>query len=283
MKKYKKFFIQLFHSWDKDQAFTHGAALSFYTITALPAFLLIIFFLANFFVDKQTISTHIIHSFSLVFTEKALDVIAQILQSLPEEQHLSFGLFLSAVFFLTTASGIFGQIQSSLNQIWNVESKEKKSWKKFFFNQAILFLMFFFLGLLFIFSLIFESVFSLGSHFLSQFVSLPFQMIHLFTAVFNFFTLVFIVTLLFQFLPHAKISLKDSVYGALFTATLFTLGKFLLSIYFARMQVGSGYGATGSIILLLLWIYYSSQVFFLGAEFTKNFSNSFGSKIKIRK
>jgi len=283
MKKLKRLMVQTIQCWKKDGALTQGAALSFYTITALPALLLGIFALSSFVLDKSEVQYQLLNSAAILFGERGLEVVGQILSNVPSNQTLTLTTLFSILFLLFTASGIFGQLQASLNRIWNVAPKPNQGIHRFFLNQALLFLMILLLGLLFISSIIFESIFSFGSHLLAQLVTLPFDVLVPVSIIISFLLLIVIFTLLFHLLPDAKISWKDSYIGAVFTTFLFTIGKFLIGFYLSHTNIASAYGAAGSVILLLMWIYYSSQVFFLGAEFTQNFSNTYGSKIKPTK
>lgn len=283
MKKVRKLLFQTLRCWKKDGALTLGAALSFYTITALPALLLGTYALASFFLDKSEVQHKLIASATLLFGDKGMDVVKQILSNVPGSQTLTLATFFSVLFLLFTASGIFGQLQSSLNKIWDIEPKPNQGIKRFFFNKALLFLMVLLLGILFLVSIIFESAFAFGSHFLSYFVVLPFDILQPLSMVISFLLLIVIFTLLFYLLPDVKISWKDSALGAVFTTILFTFGKFLIGFYLSHTNIASSYGAAGSVILLLLWIYYSSQVLFFGAEFTQNYANTYGSKIKPTK
>lgn len=278
MKKIKKFILQTFQCWYKDKALTQGAALSFYIITALPAFLLGVFFLATFLLEKQEIQLQIIRTSQLFFGSTGNDIVEQILQNI-HTPSFTLPTIISIIFLLFSATAIFEHLQSSFNSMWNIKPKILGV-KDFLLNHIILLLMVGVLEVLFIFSLLIESILSLGSDFLSQFVTLPFDLLQPLSMIVSFVLLIIIFVLLFKFLPAAKISWRDSFIGATVTTLLFTGGKFLLGFYLATTNIASAYGATGSLILLLLWIYYSSLTVFLGAEFTQNFANTYGSKIK---
>lgn len=278
-KKFRSFILETFRCWYKDHALTQGAALSFYIITALPAFLLGIFFLATFLLKKQEVQTQILRATEIFFGAQGIDIFTQMIENVPHIDSFTFPTLISILFLFLSATTIFEHLQNSFNTMWNIKTKNTGI-KKFLFNQALLILMFILLEILFIASIVAESLLSFGSRFLNEFISLPFDLLQVISMVLSFVLLTFIFVLLFKFLPAAKISWKDSFIGALVTTLLFTLGKFLLGFYFKTTSIGSAYGAAGSLILLLLWVYYSSLTVFLGAEFTQNYANTYGSKIK---
>jgi len=181
---------------------------------------------------------------------------------------------------LIGASGVFAEIKDSINYIWGIEAKPKRGMIKYLYNRLMSFSMIGSLGFLLLVGLIVNSVVDILSDRLANI--LPQNTVFLFyvvntVIVFSIITLLF--TIIFKTLPDGKIALRDCTIGASFTAFLFMIGKFAIGYYLGSYNMASIYGAAGSIIIILVWVYYSAIILYFGAEFTKVFAYTHGKKI----
>jgi membrane protein len=172
-------------------------------------------------------------------------------------------------------------MQDSINQIWRVKAKPEKGWEKMLINRVLSFSMIMGLGFLLIASLIINGLILALSDQLSQyFPDLTILVINIFNVGLTFIIISALFAIIFKFLPDVEIGWKDVRIGAFFTAILFIVGKFLIGIYIEKVGPGSAYGAAGSIIVILVWVYYTSAILYFGAEFTQVYSECYGGKIK---
>ncbi len=191
---------------------------------------------------------------------------------------------ISAVTLFFGALGVFGELQNSLNTIWEVKPKPAKNIidgiKRFVGRRLLSFTMVLGIGFLLLASLVMSAALSA----LGGYIGTRWLVADLWLQAINFFISFGVITLLFamifKLLPEVKMAWKDVWLGAAFTSALFTLGKSLIGLYLGRSQVGSTFGAAGSLAILLIWIYYSAQILFFGAEFTQVYANRYGSKIE---
>jgi membrane protein len=190
---------------------------------------------------------------------------------------------IGAVTLLVGALGVFGELQNSLNTIWEVKPKPAKGLvdglKRFVIKRLISFTMVLGIGFLLLASLVISAALSaLGEYIGTRWLLADFWL-SLINFVISFIVITFLFAMMFKFLPEIKIAWKDVWLGAAVTSALFTLGKFLIGLYLGRSEVGTTFGAAGSLAILLIWIYYSAQILLFGAEFTQVYANRYGSRI----
>src|SRR5690606_5334067 len=178
------------------------------------------------------------------------------------------------------ASGAFAQLQDSLNTIWEVKPKEGRGIKGMLRDRFLSFSMVLVIGFLLLVSLAISAVLSGIGKFLADLLPMPGAVMQALNFGISFAVTSLLFALIFKVLPDAEIRWRDVWVGAAVTALLFSVGRFLIGLYLGRSSVGSPYGAAGSLVVLLLWVYYSSQILFLGAEFTQVYTNRFGRKIR---
>ncbi len=280
MKKFKNFFVRTFDSWKKDGALSEGAALSFYTIVAFPALILSLLFVAGIFLEKETIQKELIFQSHLLFGNQGTVIVEQIIQNVPSQNTLKLASVFTLAILLFGAMGFFEQLQTALNKIWNVTPKTHLGWKGFFKNKALTFLMVLGLGGLIILTLFIEFILSFVLPFVQAKIALSADLLQMAGLSLGFLITTFVFAFMYKYLPQVKIQWRDVFIGAIITSILFTLGKYIIGFYLGKSQIATAYGAAGSLVAFLLWVYYSSQVIFLGAEFTQSYANTYGSKIK---
>lgn len=267
-----------------DNAIKLSAALSYYTIFALPPLLILIITLAGFFFGKDAVTGELYGQINgLVGNAAAIQIQAAI-----KNVELSGDNFLATVIggsmLLIGASGVFAEIQSSINFIWGLRAQPDKALKSFLKNRLMSFSMIASLGFLMMVSLIVNFIFDIMKSKLMEFF--PEGIVYLFyilnfLVVFGTITLLFLI--IFKTLPDGKIKSRDAGLGSALTAILFLIGKFAISLYLQNSNVASVYGAAGSVIVILVWVYYSSIILYFGAEFTKVYAKKYGGNISPSK
>ena len=272
-----------YQEWQKDRASRLSAALAYYTIFSLAPVLIIVIAVTGLFWQQQAVHEQLISQIrGLVGTDGAR-FISNMLTSASNPARSIAATILGIITLIFGALGVFNELHNSLNIIWNVKEEEPKNFlesvKKTISDRFLSFTMILGIGFLLLVSLVISTALSavqntLGIAFpLSGFI---WQMINLVVSI-GVITLLF--ALIYKVLPDAEIAWRDVWLGAFVTAVLFSLGKLLIGLYLGNSAVASSFGAAGSLVLLLIWIYYSAQILFFGAEFTQVYANNYGSKI----
>jgi membrane protein len=270
-----------FTSWNKADPFRQGAIISYYAIFSIPALLVIIISAAGFFFGKEAVSGQISNQITAAMGEETASQLEEIVAHASESKNTVLASIIGVITLIVGATGVFVQLQKSLDLIWEVEVKTKKAWLKSLKDRLFSFGLILSIGFLLLVSLMISAGLSAFSEWIKA--SLPDFMMVVFwiiSFVINFAVITALFALMFRILPDAKILWKDVWLGAMITAILFIIGKFALGLYFGKANPGSAYGAAGSIILLMLWVNYSSMIVFLGAEYTKQVALHFGREIE---
>ena len=261
----------------EDGALSRGAAIAFYTVTSIAPVLLIVIAIAGLAFGRDAAQNAITAQLSGLMGQQTADVIQSAIASASTTSSSIWATLIGIATLILTASGVFGEMQTALNAIWKAKPKGTTVSRLIRARAASLGLVAA-LGFLLMVSLVVSTGLTAFGNYL-DFV-LPFGRVVL--IVLNGVVSVLLISLLFaaiyKVLPDRTIEWRDVAVGAVATALLFTLGKSLISWYLGSSAVASSFGAAGGLIVLLLWVYYSAQIFLLGAEFTKVFANRAGSK-----
>lgn len=271
---------EAFAEWNSSTATRDSASLAYYAIFSIPGLLVIIIWIAGNFFGQEAIQGEISNQINdLMGEETAKSIEEMIASALIDKQNIFMkivGVF-SLVFGATT---IFFQLQKSLNSLWDVEAAPKKALVKFFLDRANSLGMILVIGFLLMITMLLSTVISLFNNFITTQLGLEtYIFMEVVNYVIGFLIVVLVFAFMFKVLPDVQISWKSVWTGAILTAVLFTLGKFLLSLYFAEFKPTSAFGKAGTIILIMMWINYSCMLIFFGAEFTKIYSLKRGYKI----
>ena len=267
---------ETFRQWDAHRVPKMGAALSFYTVFSLAPLSIIVLSLLSLVVERNAARAEIVSQFRNFVGDQGAEMMELILR---ETAATSTGLFetLSGfVILLVGASGVFGELQDSLNQIWGVSSKRHPVFtlvKERVFSFGMVFVM----GFLMLVSLLSSAAVAVaGGRLHARFPALdgPWAWGN---DVISLLVVAMLFALIFRLVPDVSITWKDVWIGALIAAVLFELGRFLLGFNFGRSAFASRYGAAGSLIIILIWVYYSAQILFFGAAFTRVYALSYGS------
>ncbi len=281
MLRYWRVFKRAGSDFIDDNGMKLSASLSYYTIFAIGPVLIIIISLAGLFYGKEAVQGKIYYQLNGLLGSSAALQVQEIIKNIEKSQFSASGAILGFGVFLIGATGVFTEMQDSINYIWSVKAKPQKGWLKLLVNRVVSFSLIISFGFILLVSLIIHALVDLLH---DRFVHLFDEVsVYFFQAV-NYVLLLTIITVLFaiifKVLPDARIKWKDALIGAAFTSGLFIIGKFLIGLYIANSTIGVTYGAAASLVLILLWVYYSSIILYFGAEFTKVYALSYGSGIQ---
>jgi membrane protein len=267
--------------FNDDNAFKLAASLSYSMIFAIGPLLIVVISLAGIFWGQQAVEGKIYLQIKDLVGNAAAVQIQDFIKYIQQSQHTMAGAIVGGVVLVIGATGVFTEIQGSINYIWAIQAKPKKGWLYLLISRLISFSLIVVFGFISMVSLVINSLMDLLSDFLVRYFS------HL--TVYFFYgvnlLLVLAVTVLlfmiiFRILPDAIIRWRDAFVGAVFTGALFMLGKLLISIYLSHSNIGMMYGAAASVMIILVWVYYSSIILYFGAEFTKSYAIRHGSGIR---
>ncbi|MBL7933504.1 MAG: YihY/virulence factor BrkB family protein [Bacteroidia bacterium] len=284
IKKHSSILKDTFNEFFEDNILKLSAALAYYTVFSLPAMIVVIVGLCSIFYKKEVIRGEIFSEMSTFIGKDMAIELEKILKmtTIYHDNFLAAAVGLAALLF--AASGMFGEIQDSINTIWGLKAKPKKGFVKLVLNRLISFAMVLVLGFMLTVSLLLNALLEGFFHrlevlFSEEVVSLIYIADHL---VMILVTALLIASIL-KVLPDAKIQWRDVWAGSVTTCVLFMLGKFLIGYYLSHSASVSAYGAAGSIILVLLWVYYSAIILYFGAEFTQVYARHHNRKIQPNK
>jgi membrane protein len=245
-----------------------GAALAFYSVLSLAPLVVIALSIVSLFFDPKTATAQFLSQMeSMVGTEGA-KAIQGMLENAQEPKTGAVAAVLGIVTLLFGASGVFGQLQEAMNSIWNVPAKKSGGIWEMIRSRFLSFAMVLGTGFLLLISLLLSAVIAGVGQQLGHIWPALEPLSHLANEVATFLAVTLLFAMMFKLLPDTRVAWRDVWVGAVLTAVLFTVGKLLIGLYLGKSAVGSAYGAAGSLVVLLVWIYYSAQILFFGAELT---------------
>jgi len=273
---------QTFNEWLQDKAPQLGAALAYYTVFSLAPLILVLLAIVGviFRDDPRGAWDRITQQMSYFLDQSAVQVVQDIAQKASQPGKSTIATIIGVALAIFGASGVFGQLQDALNTIWGVKAKPGGGIWAFLRARFLSFAMVAGICFLLLVSLAIEALLKGFSHYIQS--ALPGGMVIALTVylIFDFAVVVLLFAMIFKFLPDVEIQWRDVWIGAVLTAILFGIGKWLLGFYLGSGAAGSAYGAAGSLITLLLWVYYSSQILLFGAEFTQVYAARAGRAFK---
>jgi membrane protein len=268
--------------WIEDKAPQLGASLAYYTVFSLAPLILVLLSIVGvlFRNDPAGAWQKVTEQMGYFLDQSAVSVIQEIAQKAAEPgKKTLLASVIGVALALFGASGVFGQLQDALNTIWGVKAKPGAGIWGFLRARFLSFAMVGGICFLLLVSLVIESVLKGVSHYLQAVLPGGAGLAFTLYLIFDLLVMTLLFAAIFKFLPDAKIRWRDVWIGAVITTLLFVIGKWALGLYLGSGAAGSAYGAASSLITLLLWIYYSSQILLFGAEFTQVYADEFGSKI----
>src|SRR6266404_921705 len=273
---------QTFSEWLEDKAPQLGAALAYYTVFSLPPLILLWLAIVGvlFRSDPSGAWTRITEQMGYFLDRSALDVVQQIAQKAAQPNKSAAATITGIALALFGASGVFGQLQDALNTICGVKAKPGLSIRGFLRSRFLSFAMVGGVCFLLLVSLVIEGLLKGFSHYVQTHLPGGLTLALSIYLIFDACIVVLVFAMIFKFLPDVKLRWSDVWVGSILTAILFVIGKWALGFYLGSGAASSAYGAASSLITLLLWIYYSSQILLFGAEFTQVYAAPAGRAFK---
>ena len=269
--------------WREDGANRLAAALAYYTTFSLAPLLVLIIAIAGLAGGREAAQTQTMAQVEDLLGTDGRDFVQGMIESASKPATGLTATLLGAVTLLFGALGVFGELQNSLNTIWEVKPKPARGIldgiKRFILKRLLSFTMVLGVGFLLLASLVVSAALSAFSEYIGTRWAFADFWLELINFILSFIVITLLFGMIFKFLPEIKIAWKDIWLGAAVTSILFSLGKFLIGLYLGRSEVGNTFGAAGSMAILLIWVYYSAQILFFGAEFTQVYASRYGSRI----
>lgn len=257
-----------------------SSSLAYYTIFSLAPLLIIIISLSGLFLGQDAAEGKVYEQLSNFIGPDTASQLQTMIQNASLTGKSKFAAIIGVVTLIIGATTVFAQIQDTINFIWGIKPKPKKGWLNMLKNRFLSFSVIIGLGFLLLVSLTISTLIETFSNSLqAHFPHITFLFVYVINIIITLIVTTLIFGAIFKVLPDAKIKWTDVLAGAITTAILFMLAKFGISFYISKSNVGSTYGAAGSLVILLLWIYFSAMILYFGAEFTKAYAIEFGSEI----
>lgn len=276
---------QAFQEWNQDQASQLAAALAYYTLFSLAPLLILAIAIASLFFDNAAVRDQLMAQIESLVGGASADFVRKVLDNAnrPGETSGWVASVISVVLLIVGATGVLSQLQLSLNTIWKIEARPGVGIVDQFRKRLLSLGMVIAIGFLLLVSLVATSVISGFSGYLQTLMPGLDALAQLFNIGLAFGLTALLFAMMFKYLPDGVIAWRDVWFGAIATAFLFTVGKYLIGLYLGNSSFASSYGAAGSVIVLLVWVFYSAQILFYGAELTQVYSRRFGSQIRPNK
>lgn len=258
-----------------------SAALAYYTIFSLVPMLIIIIWISGIFYDPSQVQGELLTRMNQLLGPEAVKQIQEVMMNTKFDQGSGWAKTLGVATLILTAMGIFTEIQDSINTIWGLKPKPKKSFLKLVFNRLTSFSLLISVGFVLIVSLLINALISeLTLRVQYYFPTIPVILFYVINQAIIFSVLTFLFASIFKVLPDAKIKWKDVLAGAIITSVFFMGGKYLIGFYLEENATITAYGSAGSVIIILLWVYFSAVILFFGAEFTQAYLKLKGKNIE---
>ena len=274
-------FRDTFNQWSDREPFRSTAVIAFYTIFSLPGLLVIIINLAGYFYGEEAVTRRISSEIQGMIGGNTAKDIEAIIANASVHQDFTFASLVGIGTLIFGATGVFYQLQQTLNLIWEVKPEPKRKMLKMVMDRLFSFGLILAVGFLLLVSLILSAILAVLSDWVAFYFSETFYIVFRFLSIcLSLGVITFLFAAIFKFLPDAEVPWRDVWVGALVTALLFVLAKFALGLYFGHSNPASAYGAAGTVILIMLWVSYAGLILLFGAEFTRIYADRRGAKVK---
>ncbi len=271
---------KVFKEFSADNILKYSASLAYYTVFSIAPLLVIISTLSAIFFGREAVQGQVYEQLEGLVGSVAAVQIQDIIKNIHLTGNNFFASVVSVIILLIGATTLFGEVQDSFNKIWGLRIKAKKVWWKLILTRLLSFSLILCIGFIMIVSLVLNALVSAFGKFIGRYIhNFSVYFIEITEALLSLLVATFLFSLMFKWLPDAKIKWKDVLFGGLITAIFFTLGKLAIGFYLGKSNLTTLYGAAGSIIIIMVWVYYSSIILYLGAEFTKVHAKLYGGKI----
>ena len=264
-----------------DRGLKLSASLAYYTIFSFAPLLLLVISLAGLFFGRDAIQGQIFNEINGLIGNDAAAQIQEIIKNMELSGKTNSGLIIGSITLIIGATSVFAEIQQSINMIWKLKAKPKRGWVKILKDRFLSASLIVGLGFLLIVTFIVNGLLLILSEWMkSYFPDVTLVIFQVLNIAISFTVLTTLFGTIFKVLPDAKIAWKQVRVGAFFTSCLFMLGRFLIGLYIEKSNTGLAYGAAGSLIVILVWVYYTAAILYIGAEFTRVYADFKGSKIE---
>jgi membrane protein len=268
-----------FNEFNRDKVPRLAAALAYYTAFSVAPLIIVVIAIAGLAFGQEAVRGQLDNQIQGLVGAQAADAIQQMVASANQPETGTIASIIGVVTLLLGAGGLFGQLQDALNTVWGVEPKPNQGIIATIRARFLSFTMVLGIGFLLLVSLVVSAGLSALNTWMSGLLPIPGFILQLINFVISFAVVTLLFMMIFRILPDVDIAWRDVSLGAAVTALLFVIGKFLIGLYLGNSSVASSYGAAGSFVVFLLWVYYSAQILLFGAEFTQVFAKQYGSKI----
>jgi len=271
-----------FSEWNRHKGPRLGAALAFYALLSLTPLLLVVVSLAGLFFSPKAAANQIVWQIQYLIGPQVADGVRTVLEG---SRNRAQGIIATAIGILTLlfgASGVLVELRDALNTVWEtppLQTTGLKTILEMIQERLVSFALVLSIGLFLLCSLLVNIAIAALGAFSARYLPIPELVLHVLNAVFSFAVITGLFAAIYKVVPDTKISWRDVFMGAAFTSLLFTAGKLLIALYLGKASFASSYGAAASVVVFIVWIYYSGQIFFLGAEFTRIFASRYGSQL----
>lgn len=270
---------QTVSSWSGDYAPSMGAALAYYTLFSIAPLLMIVISIAGLAFGREAAQGEIVEQLQSLMGQQGAEAIQSLLASAGDDHAGVWAGILSFALLAFGATTVFGELQDAFDRIWRVPARKKQSglWK-LLRARVLSFGMMLGIAFLLMVSLVVSAGISAMGKWWGPYFGMGEVILQLTNLVVSFLLITVLFAMIYKIMPRAKVQWRDVWTGALVTSLLFSVGKMLIGLYIGKSAVASGFGAAGSLIVLLIWVYYSAQIFLLGAEFTWIYAHHAGSR-----
>ncbi|SHM74983.1 membrane protein [Cyclobacterium lianum] len=264
----------------KSDSVSFAASTAFYTIFSLPALLIIVLNIASVLYSEDTVKEELLNQVTYLIGEESAQTLDDVMQNVSISGQKLYARILGIAILIFSATTVFVSLQNSINHIWHIKPKPERGFLKFVVNRLLSFSMVASIGFLLLVSLLADALIVIFLNYFSEVFDTETLKL---ASVINFFVtqgiLVLIFGLMYKILPDAVVKWKDVWLGAVVTMALFGLGKFLIGLYMGNADVGGYYGTAGSLVVVLIWVYYSVLIFLFGAQVTYFIAENVGGQI----
>jgi membrane protein len=268
-------------SFVDDDSFSSASSIAFSTIFSLPAILIIALTVATAFYERNVVQEELIRQIGHMVGQQSAKEIEDIIVHAALDSTSTFAKIIGALTLAVSATAIFLSLQTSLNKIWGIKPKPQRGWVKFIVNRLISLAMVISLGFVLLVSLLLDAVLVVFQDIVARYLKdVTLYLVNGINLVISLGFVMFIFGMIFKVLPDARIRWRDVWVGSLVTTILFTAGKYLIGIYLGNSSLNSTYGAAGSLVIILVWVYYSTLIVLFGAELTSVYAKEQGAEIR---
>lgn len=274
------FIKEIFQKFFQEDPMSYCASIAFYTIFSLPAILMVVLVIAGSIYGEKAVSGELYYQIESLMGHNTAVEVQRIVQNASISESNTIATFVAIATLLFSATTVFVSVQNGLNKIWGVKAKPKKNWLKFIIDRLLSFALVAIFGLLMLVSLLLDAVLQVFYDIITKYLSgVAVYIIQITNFAITTVITTIVFAMIFKLLPDARIRWREVGVGAFITTLLFILGRLLINLYLANSDFGDTYGAAGSLVAILMWVYYSSVILLLGAQITQVYSRKYGKII----